>query len=358
MYLDAGRMGLSFPLLGTGAGTFLSAYPFYRSLPTNAVTVSPHNEYLHVFAETGLAGLGICLVAMAMLYRSVRRGLVNRRSPFARGFLAGGVGALLMVALHSLVDFPMRSPAIAATVAVAAALMYRAGSVESSSRGRQKRLWPHPFGGLMRRRWDAAVVVLAVVAIPWAYACSIALKPLRGQLAGGAIAAAQKVLPDDAGEVAVFAQRCEMDIEAHSPGDARLYARVADLCADAAARSQDPVGRQNLAGKALGLRMRAARLEPVSADHPFDAAMAFANFQRPDLARLQAERACELLPRDPWIRARLAEGFLARGQSRLAEDYLARAEELARARGIEGIEPLLGRVQAVLAGAVAARGRP
>ena len=57
MSRDAVRMGLDFPLLGTGAGTFLSAYPPYRTLPTRSVARSPHDEYVHVFAETGFPGL-------------------------------------------------------------------------------------------------------------------------------------------------------------------------------------------------------------------------------------------------------------------------------------------------------------
>ena len=132
MCVDAAHMGSELPVLGTGAGTFLSVYPFYRTLPTHSVTVSPHNEYVHVFAETGFTGVAILLLAMALLYGRVIRGLVRRKNPYMLGFLAGGMGALLMVTFHSMVDFPMRSPAIAATVAVAAALLYRAAAIESN----------------------------------------------------------------------------------------------------------------------------------------------------------------------------------------------------------------------------------
>ncbi|MDP6438270.1 MAG: O-antigen ligase family protein [Candidatus Brocadiia bacterium] len=146
IYSDAGRMSLRFPLLGTGAGTFLSVYPFYRTLPTDAITVSPHNEYLHVLVETGFGGLAILLLTMGLIYRRVWRGLSDRHYPFARGFLAGGVGALLMVTLHSLVDFPMRSPAIAATMAVTAALLYRATTIKGDRKSVPGALHADPGG--------------------------------------------------------------------------------------------------------------------------------------------------------------------------------------------------------------------
>jgi O-antigen ligase len=116
MCSDAVRMGLKFPITGTGAGTFLSVYPLYRTLPTHSVTVSPHNEYVHVFAESGFAGLAVLLLAMALLYGRVIGGLARGKNSYMLGFLTGGIGALLMVSFHSMVDFPMRSPAIAATV--------------------------------------------------------------------------------------------------------------------------------------------------------------------------------------------------------------------------------------------------
>ncbi|GAJ08886.1 unnamed protein product, partial [marine sediment metagenome] len=67
--------------------------------------------------------------------------------------------------------------------------------------------------------------------------------------------------------------------------------------------------------------------------------------QRPDLAWAQAERASELLPRDPWVRAYLADAFRAYGQQRLAETYLQEAERLAGERSIEQALPLIADVR-------------
>ena len=138
MLRDATRIGLDFPILGTGAGTFMSVYPLYRTLPTNALAGSPHNEYVHVFAETGFTGLAILAAAMVLFYRRIIAALSSSKDPFVLGLIAGGIGAPLVVSFHSLVDFPMRSPAIAATLAVAAALLYQAAGMDSAGHVRTK----------------------------------------------------------------------------------------------------------------------------------------------------------------------------------------------------------------------------
>ena len=365
MFADAGRMGLDFPVLGTGAGTFLSVYPFYRTLPTHAVTRSPHNEYLHVFAEAGFSGLAILFSAMVLLYRPVIRGLLVGNSAYVRGFLAGGLGALLLPTLHSVVDFPMRSPAIAATIAVTAALLCRAAVIEFNSNrsprttlvggacGRTGELTAsEPVeptssggghfdkGGMLR-----GIVALVVAGIPWTYACNFALNPLRGQLEARLISTAEQQVVPDTENVLDFVRGAENGIRSHSPGDALAYARLADFAWNASARITDPVKRLNLVDLSLKLRMTAARLEPLNADHPFEAAMAYLSLRRSDLALLQADRARDVLPNDPWIRAHLADGFLAFRLPELARGYLEDAERLAAARGITEAKPLIAKVR-------------
>ena len=138
-----------------------------------------------------------------------------------------------------------------------------------------------------------------------------------------------------------FVKASEKNIRTHSPDDARLYGSLADFSRDASLVMPDPVQRLALTDRWLALRMRAARLEPLGADHPFDAAVAYLSFGRLDAARRQADRACRLLPNDPWVRAYLAEGCLAYGQPGLARHYLEEAERLAVERGIEQVRPLI-----------------
>ena len=148
-----------------------------------------------------------------------------------------------------------------------------------------------------------------------------------------------------------FIEVSEQNIRAHSAGDARLYAGLADLALRSAALwplSQNAGGaieRLGLVSQSLRLRMIAARLEPANTSHQFQVAMAYASSDRLDRAVRHADFACELLPRDPWIRADLAKGFLVHGRPDLARRYLESAEEVASVVGVSAVQPYIERVR-------------
>jgi len=363
MCADAARMGWDFPLLGAGAGTFLSVYPYYRSIPTDAVARSPHNEYVHAFAETGLVGVGLLATAMAMLYGRLLRALAVRKDAGVRGFVAGGLGAPLMVSLHSLIDFPMRSPAVAATLFVVCGLLYRAAALRVHRRhGSGPPRSVQPEGGDVRaqagasgrssvhrgvsvasRPWRfAAVGILACAFVPlWDFA----LDPLRGELEASRIRRTLASVGPATRNVAAFVDTTREAIDSHSPDDAGLYRALAQFARTAASRTEHVLQKVALAQQAITLGRTAAALEPMNADHSFDLAMDYLSFRRPEAAMVQAERACSLLPQDPWIRAYLADGFLGNGYPEAARIYLRRAQALAARRRIEAVQPLIERVR-------------
>ena len=384
MFKDAWRMGLDFPVLGTGAGTFLSVYPLYRTLPTRAVAVSPHDEYVHVFAETGFTGLALLGLAAVLFYVTVIRALARRRNPYVRGLLAGGLGAPLAVMLHSTVDFPMRSPAIAATLAVVAALLCRASHVElirkqkTSASAESKavvpaeatdgggpdavgaRHAPDPGRGRRGRPETPSLPPLMLPSalvgfIVWLVACNFALDPLRGQLDGSLIHRSQRSIPRDPGRALALIEASERSISGGSPGDAELHADLAALAMDAADAASDPVEKLALADRSLKLRMAAARLEPLNAQHSLWLAIQYLNFGRADLAWAWAERACALLPNDPSVRAYLADAFRAHGYAPLAQAYLQQAERIAGERGVAEAKRLIADVRKRLSEATEAK---
>jgi O-antigen ligase len=115
-------IGDTFPA-GTGLGTFSDVYrtieqpnPDAREFANHA-----HNDYVEIVLEMGLAG---ALVVIAFLAWWGRRAWTawtsdNQGASVAR---AGSV-MVMVVLLHSLVDYPLRTSAIAALFAMACALM-------------------------------------------------------------------------------------------------------------------------------------------------------------------------------------------------------------------------------------------
>lgn len=98
---------------GVGYGGFTYVFPRYRTIPEAFIMpetrlTTPHNDYLHVAAETGYAGLALLFVVFAWGFRGALLGLKHDfRDPAA----LGAAGALLVTAAYSLVDFPLQMPA-------------------------------------------------------------------------------------------------------------------------------------------------------------------------------------------------------------------------------------------------------
>jgi hypothetical protein len=74
-------------------------------------------------------------------------------------------------------------------------------------------------------------------------------------------------------------------------------------------------------------------------------ALDYLRFGRPELAAEHAERVFEIVPRDPWAWARVAEDFAVSGDRARAGDYLARARRLAQRHGIDGVNGRLAAVE-------------
>ncbi|WP_413708783.1 O-antigen ligase family protein [Rhizobium sp. Rhizsp82] len=99
--------------LGTGAGTFEIAFASARDPACGVMGVwqKAHNTYLQIWIEFGILGpiLAIATIVsvVSMLYCSLR----SRSKSRSYGVL--GLSGLLLVVMHSTVDFPLEIPAIA-----------------------------------------------------------------------------------------------------------------------------------------------------------------------------------------------------------------------------------------------------
>lgn len=116
--------GARFWPMGSGIGTFLEGYEMHEPLSAVAPLYlnHAHNDYLEIFLEAGIPGIVLALVVLAELgaigWRAWRHG---GQSGAARARLASLV--VFLPAMHSLVDYPLRTITITCLFALAAALL-------------------------------------------------------------------------------------------------------------------------------------------------------------------------------------------------------------------------------------------
>ncbi len=111
-----------FPV-GTGLGTFADVYRGFQDpfRPITAWVNHAHNDYLEVVLETGLVGILLILAFFIWFGRQAWRAWNNDREG---GNLArAATVALGAVMIHSLVDYPLRTSAIAVVFAMACAML-------------------------------------------------------------------------------------------------------------------------------------------------------------------------------------------------------------------------------------------
>ena len=139
MWRGAWRLFRSHPVLGVGGGGFDPLFERYRPEGYRDQPVYAHCDYLNTLCDYGLVGFGLFFGAAAIVAWRGRR---------ATGLAGAAATGLLAFALHLLVDFHLKIPALAMLVATVAA------GVTASA-------WPAAAAGAPR----AAGRVLAVAAL-------------------------------------------------------------------------------------------------------------------------------------------------------------------------------------------------
>ena len=101
------------PWKGTGFGTFEDVFPAYRNNEDSPLTHwgKAHNTYLENSLELGLPMAFILNLSIALIGFQCIRGVVVRKRD--KLIPALGVGATVLVGVHSLVDFSLQIPAVA-----------------------------------------------------------------------------------------------------------------------------------------------------------------------------------------------------------------------------------------------------
>lgn len=101
------------PILGTGLGTFASMYRSYRTEDIRPGVTKAHNDYLEIVLELGIPAGVLLLLSIVLLAVICVRGIWVRRRNYE--YPALGFATCILMGIHSLADFSMQIPAVAAT---------------------------------------------------------------------------------------------------------------------------------------------------------------------------------------------------------------------------------------------------
>ncbi|WP_404339903.1 O-antigen ligase family protein [Pseudoalteromonas mariniglutinosa] len=99
------------PLLGSGGGTFYTAFPAYQSGPYSGYYDNAHNDYIQFAVELGLpttAILGALVLYCLLLCISTMQ---KRKTSLFQGVAFGCAIAIVAMLLHSLVDYSLQAGA-------------------------------------------------------------------------------------------------------------------------------------------------------------------------------------------------------------------------------------------------------
>lgn len=121
--------------VGSGLGTFRDLYRTYEPIEdvTFVFVNHAHNDYAEILLETGIPG---ALLVLAFIAWWTARGVSAWRNEYNGVALArAGSIAIGVVLVHSLVDYPLRTAAIAVIVALAAGFMVQPPAARSRRSG-------------------------------------------------------------------------------------------------------------------------------------------------------------------------------------------------------------------------------
>ncbi len=111
-WADSLQLLLAAPWTGSGAGTFIDAYPAWQTAKAPGLTVDhAHNDYIELVTDLGLLGVGLVVWFWASLLGSVVPALKRRRNKRTKLTSLGVLAGLVAILLHSITDFNLAIPA-------------------------------------------------------------------------------------------------------------------------------------------------------------------------------------------------------------------------------------------------------
>ena len=116
------EMMKAFSPIGSGLGTYSTVYPLFEA-PDSVTSIyvnHAHNDYVELAIELGVAGIALVALFLIWWVGAVRRTLA---APSASLFAKAGAIGSASILLHSAVDYPLRTSAIASAFALCLATL-------------------------------------------------------------------------------------------------------------------------------------------------------------------------------------------------------------------------------------------
>lgn len=121
-----------YPFVGSGLGTYTNLFRKYKTFRWNLDFNYPENDYVQLLAETGILGVGLTFLLGAVFLVRTLSAWKRQQSQQWVGISAGGLSAMLSLAVHSAVDFNLHIPSNALLFSVVAALTYISARMRQS----------------------------------------------------------------------------------------------------------------------------------------------------------------------------------------------------------------------------------
>ena len=102
---------LAHPILGAGLDSFAVAFTRYDSWSGLFRVERAHNDYLQILADAGIAGFACIASFIGLLFKKGLPIAANASSNYRRSAAHGALAGCFGVFIHSLFDFPLRTPA-------------------------------------------------------------------------------------------------------------------------------------------------------------------------------------------------------------------------------------------------------
>jgi O-antigen ligase len=121
------------PLLGTGLGTFREAFRRVQPKAVTGLVEQAHNDFLQMLVTGGWVGAALVTIAFASMLAILVRSWLRQRHREEIALALAGIGALIALIVHGLVEFNMSIPAIPATLSIVAGLAWAAARYDEDS---------------------------------------------------------------------------------------------------------------------------------------------------------------------------------------------------------------------------------